>query len=174
MRSKPSPLVESGWPTVSYARITEPNCEVIAAVNGPYESKFSRKRSHEKAGIEVVVSHYDFSKDCSDIENLIKGTLTTVIQLSAYPYLTICISVQILHGEHFTGACINAAFQAVRNAGISLTCDLLAATIVHSTGVLDLGIVPNSDLILFSRSTGSLRREDFERYIREIHSIGTI
>lgn len=174
MRSKPSPLVESGWPTVSYARVVESTCEVIAALNGPYESKFSRKRNFEKGSVEVVVSHYDFNKDCSDIENLIKGALSTVIQVSSYPYLTICISVQILSGEHYTAACVNSAFQAVRNAGINLTSDLFAVTVVHSTGVLDFGIVPNTDLILFSRSTGCMPREDIERYIHEIHSISTI
>lgn len=174
MRSKPSPLVESGWPTVSYTRVVESTCEVIAALNGPYESKFSRKRNFEKCCVEVVVSHYDFNKDCSDIENLIKGVLSTVIQLSSYPYLTICISIQILHGDHYTAACVNSAFQAVRNAGLQLSSDLLAATIVHSTGVLDIGIVPNTDLILFNRSTGYLSREDIERYIHEIHSISTI
>lgn len=92
-----SSLVQSSWPELGCARFTTSQSDVLAVVSGPLETRSSRKADPLLGVLEVVVVSTDLNEDAKLLESLLKDCLGSVIDLRAYPSLTLTLTVVIFH-----------------------------------------------------------------------------
>lgn len=171
--NKPSQLVESGWPSVSYSRGSFANTEILSAVYGPYESRNSAKSNMSKCIVEVVISDLNTQTDHSASERILSDLFSSVIKVSKYPYLTIMICTQLLKKDkNFLSACINSAFLALKSSNIEINYSLISADYeLPETGVITLAVIPNTDEILLSLCEKPV---DFVVYQKLVHTLAGI
>ena len=171
--TKPSQLVETGWPSMSFHRGTYGHTEVLAALYGPYESRNSSKSNMSKSIIEVVISDLNPQIDHSASERILSDLFSSVIKTQKYPYLTITICVQLFtKDQNFLSACINSAFLALKGSNIEINFSLVAADYeISGGGVMTLAVIPKTDEILLSLCEKTV---DFGVYKKLVHSLAGI
>ena len=171
--SRPSQLVDSSWPSISYSRGTFGHTEVLSAIYGPYESRNSSKSNMTKSIVEVVISDLNTQTDHSSSERILSDLFSSVIKTQKYPYLTIMFCLQLFtKDQNFLSACINSAFQALKASNIETNFNLIAADYeVSGGGMATLAVIPNTDEILLSLCEKPM---DFEVYKRLVHSLAGV
>ncbi|CAG9322937.1 unnamed protein product [Blepharisma stoltei] len=168
--NKPSSLVDSAWPSMGYSRYTYNDTQIIAAVYGPYESRFSQKSDFQSAIIDVVLSDCLFSIDTSSHEQILKTFFSSIIDTSKYPYLSIMLNFQILsHGCNLLSSCMNAGLEALKFSNIELKTEFLAREYSISSSQIALAIVPKTDMILFSFCKVPLSFSDYKKCVEDLY-----
>ena len=166
---KPSNLVEKGWATMGYSRMSNCNSEVLAAVYGPFESRNSQKSDYSKCLIEVVISDMHSSREFEQTEKVLSEFFASVVDVEKYPYMTIVVNYQIFSKDMtIVSTLINAGYSAIIQANLELKCRIVAKDFVNDELKLTLAIVPFSDFILLSLCEGAM---DFEYYQQCVKSL---
>mmetsp|Transcript_32297 Transcript_32297/g.55866 ORF Transcript_32297/g.55866 Transcript_32297/m.55866 type:complete len:106 (-) Transcript_32297:1551-1868(-) len=90
-----SSLVKNPWPEQGCARHSTPQHDVLAVIAGPSETRVVRNADPVKGLLEVVVVSTDIEEDTSLLESLLSDCLSSVIDLTAYPNLSLTLTVVI-------------------------------------------------------------------------------
>lgn len=124
------------------ARFVQGNTQVVAAVTGPAQPKYSRHELSNKCALEVVVdmmgqSDATGSKQfTSFISDIVARSLRWCIDLERYPRMIIVLKVLVECDDGAASSvAVNASIMALLDAGISMKCTPCAVSLVLSIPV---------------------------------------
>ena len=113
------------------ARFSSGRTQVLAAVYGPGNSRYSHREQPTRGVVEVVCRKSSGAPSAAErtAEAFVGRTLEEAVVVDSYPRKTLCVVLQVVHDDGGLLAClVNAACAAMIDAGVEMNFLPLAST----------------------------------------------